>query len=87
MLSMRQAFVGCLKILHCTSGEEGGFGCTSHVSDGLGCVLHDGGDSLDCILCVGNGLEFAFLVRLSLMMLGCSPCWNVEFMCQVDDLV
>jgi len=67
-LSTRQAFVGCLKILHCTSDVESGLSCTSHVSNGLGCVLCDGGDSLDRVLCVGDGLEFAFLVQLSLMM-------------------
>jgi len=73
-LSMRQAFVGCLEIPHCLSSEEGGFGCTSHVSDSLGCVFGDGGNSLVFILHVGNGLEFAFLVWLSLMMPGCSLC-------------
>jgi len=51
-----QAFVGCLKVPHCTSGVESDFG--------------DGGNHLDCILGVGNSLEFAFLVWLSLMMLG-----------------
>ena len=71
-LSRRQAFVGCLKVPRCTSVEDSGLVCTSHVSDGLGCVLRDGGDSLDHALRVGEGLEFAFLVQLSLMMLGCS---------------
>jgi len=83
---MRQAFVGCLNIPHCTSDVESGLSCTSHVSNGLGCVLYGGGDSLDHVLGVGHGLEFAFLVRLSLMMPGCSMCWNVELMCQGDNL-
>ncbi len=73
-LSMGQAFVGCLKIPRCTSSEESGFVFTSHVSNGLGCVFIDGGNSLDCIPQVGNSLELAFLICLSLMMPGHSLC-------------
>jgi len=68
---MRQAtVVGCLKVPHCTSDEESGLSCTSHVSNGLGRDFGDDGDSLVCVLGVGDGLEFAFLAWLSLMMPG-----------------
>ena len=73
-LSMRQAFVGCMKVPRCTSGEESDLSCTSRISDSLGGDFGDDGDSLDCFLSVGNSLEFAFLVWLSSMMPGRSLC-------------
>ena len=86
-LSRRQAFIGCLKVLCCTSGKESGLSCTSRISNGLGCDIGDDGNSLDCVLSVGNSLELAFLVQLSLMMPGRSLCWNLELTCPVDNLV
>ncbi len=85
-LSMRQAFVGCMKVPYCTSGEESDLSCTSRISDSLGCDFGDDGDSLESVLEVDDSLEFALLDWLSSMMLGHSSCWNVELTCCVDYL-